>query len=367
MEYRTNRRTGDKISVIGFGTSAIPQTEEKQFIKTLNLAYENGINYYDLATSDASCFPVFGKAFEGVRKNVMYQLHFGADYTKGSYGWTTDAETIKRSVDWQLRQLKTDYIDYAFIHCMDEASDWKKYKDGGTLGYIGRLKEQGVFRHIGMSSHSPSMVQKVLDGMALDMVMFSINPAYDFERGDEYGIGSCAERQKLYRRCEAAGVGISVMKAFSGGQLLSEKTSPFGKALTEYQCIRYALDKPGVLTVLPGVRGESDLRRILGYLSAGEQEKDYSVIASFTPKEADGKCVYCNHCQPCPAGIDIGMANKYYDLARAGDVLAADHYKKLEKNASDCIACGHCNRRCPFHVDQMSRIKEIAAYFRERQ
>ena len=49
MEYRTNRRTGDKISVIGFGTSAIPQTEEKQFIKTLNLAYENGINYYDLA------------------------------------------------------------------------------------------------------------------------------------------------------------------------------------------------------------------------------------------------------------------------------------------------------------------------------
>ncbi|MFQ9424895.1 MAG: 4Fe-4S dicluster domain-containing protein, partial [Christensenellaceae bacterium] len=64
---------------------------------------------------------------------------------------------------------------------------------------------------------------------------------------------------------------------------------------------------------------------------------------------------------------DIGMANKYYDLARAGDVLAADHYKKLEKNASDCIACGHCNRRCPFHVDQMSRIKEIAAYFRERQ
>lgn len=144
MEYRTNRRTGDKISVIGFGTSAIPQTEEKEFIKTLNLAYENGINYYDLATSDASCFPVFGKAFEGVRKNVMYQLHFGADYTKGGYGWTTDAETIKRSVDWQLRQLKTDYIDYAFIHCMDEASDWKKYKDGGTLGYIGRLKEQGV-------------------------------------------------------------------------------------------------------------------------------------------------------------------------------------------------------------------------------
>ena len=59
---------------------------------------------------------------------------------------------------------------------------------------------------------------------------------------------------ELYRRCEMEGVGISVMKAFSGGQLLDAKTSPFGRALTEYQCIQYALDKPGALTVLSGVR-----------------------------------------------------------------------------------------------------------------
>ena len=74
----------------------------------------------------------------------------------------------------------------------------------------------------------------------------------DYET-DSYAIGSVAERMELYRRCETEGVGISVMKAFSGGQLLDAKTSPFGKALTEYQCIQYALDKPGVMTVLPGV------------------------------------------------------------------------------------------------------------------
>ncbi len=75
----------------------------------------------------------------------------------------------------------------------------------------------------------------------------------DYET-DSYAIGSVAERMELYRRCETEGVGISVMKAFSGGQLLDAKTSPFGKALTEYQCIQYALDKPGVMTVLSGVR-----------------------------------------------------------------------------------------------------------------
>lgn len=90
-----------------------------------------------------------------------------------------------------------------------------------------------------------------MDTGLIDMLMFSINPGYDYHHGD-FANGSAEERMRLYRRCEKEGVGISVMKAFSGGQLLNEKTSPFGRALTEYQCIRYALDKPGVLTVLPG-------------------------------------------------------------------------------------------------------------------
>ena len=154
-----------------------------------------------------------------------------------------------------------------------------------------------------------------------------------------------------------------MMKAFSAGQLLDAKTSPFGQALTEYQCIQYALDRPGVVTVLPGVRNRDDLKRILGFLTATEEEKDYSVLGSFTQKELNGICVYCNHCQPCPAGLDVGLINKYYDLAQAGDELANDHYAHLERKASDCIACGYCDSRCPFHVKQTRRMKEIAAYF----
>lgn len=73
--------------------------------------------------------------------------------------------------------------------------------------------------------------------------------------------------------------------------------------------------------------------------------------------------MYCNHCQPCPAGLDVGLINKYYDLTLAGDVLAREHYETLEKTAGDCIQCGHCNSRCPFHVDQVARMEEIAAYF----
>ena len=158
--------------------------------------------------------------------------------------------------------------------------------------------------------------------------------------------------------------GMETLKmAFSSGQLLDERTSPFGKALTKMQCIQYALDKPGVLTVLPGIRGKEDLEKILQFNKATDEEKDYSIISKFTPPEATGKCVYCNHCEPCPMGLDIGLINKYYDLSKAGDILAKNHYKNLEKTAKDCIQCGHCNTRCPFKVDQMSRMKEIANYF----
>lgn len=80
MEYRINRRTGDKISVIGFGASSLHEVSEKEAIETLKEAYKNGINYYDLASSDGKIFKYYGKAFEDVRENIMYQIHFGANF-----------------------------------------------------------------------------------------------------------------------------------------------------------------------------------------------------------------------------------------------------------------------------------------------
>ena len=93
------------------------------------------------------------------------------------------------------------------------------------------------------------------------------------------------------------------------------------------------------MTVLTGVRDTKDLKRILKYTDAAPEERDYSVLGTFTPQEAKGICVYCNHCQPCPAGLDVGLINKYYDLTRAGDELAKNHYANLEKKAGDCVGC----------------------------
>ncbi len=362
MKYRKLPKGAEQISILGLGTSSIGMSGDKEIEATMEMALENGINYFDMASADKFPFEAFGRAISGYRNKVHFQIHFGAEYSTGKYGWTTDRETVERSVDWQLSALRTDYIDFGFLHCIDEEADLDLVMSNGILEHILKLKKEGTIRHIGLSTHTPAIAQKFMDTGLPDMLMFSINPAYDYRHG-EYAFGATDERLSLYRRCEAEGVGISVMKAFSGGILLDAKTSPFKRSLTRYQCIQYALDKPGVITVLPGVRDRDDLKDLLGFLNASPAERDYSVLGTFTPAEAEGMCVYCNHCQPCPAGLDIGLINKYYDLSVAGDELARSHYVTLEKRADNCIQCGHCDRRCPFHVHQQERMSEIAAYF----
>ncbi len=364
MEYRIHPRTKDKISVIGIGTGPIYEAPEREAVETLSYACEHGVNYVDFATAGAETFRYAGLAFASVRRELLYQVHFGANYETGEYGWTTDLDKVKGQIDWQLSQLNTDYIDFGMIHCLDSAGDWEQYQENGVLDYLLEMKKSGVVRHIGLSTHTPELAGRILDSGIVEQMMFSINPAYDYQHG-EYAAGSAGERMDLYRCCEAEGVGISVMKPYSGGQLLDDRTSPFGRALTKIQCLQYALDKPGVLTVLPGVRGLDDMKEALAWLEAAPKERDYSVLGTFTPKDVTGTCVYCNHCAPCPAGLNIGLINKYYDLARIGDDMAADHYAKLEKHASDCLHCGHCDWRCPFGVAQSRRMEEISEYFGE--
>jgi predicted aldo/keto reductase-like oxidoreductase len=193
--------------------------------------------------------------------------------------------------------------------------------------------------------------------------MLSLNAAYDFE--PSHGkLELSQKRMELYRECEKHGIGITVMKPYGGGRLLNAKTSPFNKEMTIHQCIQYALDRPAVLSCLPGVRSRADLQDALDYYSVSRKEREYSFIGNLPHKTLQDTCIYCNHCQPCPSGIDVGSVNKYLDLAKAGDELAKDHYMKLSKNANDCTKCGVCEENCPFHVDVRGRMKEAMNYFK---
>ena len=86
------------------------------------------------------------------------------------------------------------------------------------------------------------------------------------------------------------------------------------------------------MNILPGIRNRADLDRVLAYLSASLEERDYSAISTFAPAEAEGRCVYCAHCHPCPKGLDIALINKYYDWTSPGGYLFIGHSESIGNN-----------------------------------
>lgn len=363
MKYRVMPCGGQELSEIGLGLAKIHLGKAEEMPLILEKAFESGINFFDLCCGTMDAYRRFGEVLGAKRRELYTQMHFGAVYDEGGvYGRIYDLDQVKRSFEGVLDACRTDYTDFGMLHCIDEEDAFDHLEQSGILDYVRDLKDQGVVKHIGVSTHTPAMAQKLMDSGLIDMMMFSINPAYDYTIGKWAG-GSYDERMDLYTAAERRNIGITVMKIFSAGLLLEEETSPIGVALTEHQCMRYALDRPGVVSILPGVTSLEELDVLLDYYNTPEEDTRYTALKKAAPKEAQGRCVYCSHCAPCPKGIDIALVNKYYDLAKAGDPLAADHYMTLKIKAGACVECGKCRRRCPFGVDQPQRMMEIRKYF----
>lgn len=115
-----------------------------------------------------------------------------------------------------------------------------------------------------------------------------------------------------------------------------------------------------------GVHSLGELKECLKYYNASKDEKDYTVIAKSTKYAMSGKCMYCNHYLSCPENIYIATVNKFLDLATIGENVPdtiREHYKSLNKNASDCIQCGACEKNCPFDVDIRKRMRKAIEVF----
>ncbi|MBQ1487502.1 MAG: aldo/keto reductase, partial [Lachnospiraceae bacterium] len=280
-----------------------------------------------------------------------------------------------------LTRLHTDYIDLGMIHYVDTVEDWNSIQNSEYLNYILEMKEKGIIHHIGMSSHDPKTASLAVRSGLIEMLLFSINPAFDMlpsgqdlgellEDGYTYDqelAGINTERANLYMLCEEQNVGITVMKGFAGGRLFDKNRSPFGVELTPTQCIHYALSRPAVASVLCGYDTKDQVDEAVSYETASEEERDYASVLGKAPLHSyKGECTYCGHCKPCVANLDIAMINKYYDLAVIQPEVpesVKSHYMLLENKASECIGCRQCEERCPFSVPIANRMEKAAKLF----
>ncbi len=380
MVYRT-LKNNTKVSEVGLGCEHLQGKSFETIKPIIDYALDHKVNIFDVFMSEPEVRTNIGKILKGRRDKAIIQGHIGSAWKDGQYSRSRDIEECKFFFEDLLNRLQTDYIDIGMIHYVDTEEDYNSVFDTEIIKYALELKERGIIRAVGLSSHNPIVAKKAVKTGFIDVLMFSINPAYDilpedtdimkmfeketFENDDLHGMNR--SREELYKACEALGVSITVMKGLAGGTLLKEETSPFGVALTPSQCINYSLNRPAVVSVLVGCASCDEIEKALEFERASDEEKDYSVILSKTAKfSMKGRCMYCNHCLPCPSKINIAEVNKFLDLATISDRVPEtieEHYISMDTHGSDCIACGNCESNCPFEVEIIEKMKKAKEVF----
>ena len=378
MIYRKLGKTGLEVSEIGFGGEWLEQHDEDESVELMRYASTKGINIIDCWMPDPKSRDIIGKGMKGCRDKWIVQGHIGSTWQNGQYKRSRELDEIAPAFDDILKRMDTDYIDLGMIHYVDAEDDWNNCLNSEYIKYVHRLHDQGVIRHIGISTHNPRIAKKAVETGFVEMILFSINPAFDmrpatedldsmFTGYDESALsGIDPERAQLYQLCDQSNVGITVMKGYCGGRLLKAESSPFKVAFTPKQCIHYVLTRPGVSSILVGFDTKQQVDEAVSYETATEEEKDYaSIIANAPLHSYSGQCTYCGHCKPCPVNIDIAMVNKFYDLATQQKTVpesVREHYRNLGVTASSCICCHGCESRCPFGVkiaDRMAKATEL--------
>lgn len=380
MRYRKLGKTGLMVSEIGFGGEWLERHEENEAVELIRHAHEKGINIIDCWMPDPKSRDIIGKGICECRDRWIVQGHIGSTYQNGQYVKTRDMNHVVPAFEDLLARLRTDYIDLGMIYYVDSQAEWDLCMNTDFIRYVHDLHERGVIRHIGISTHNPRIARMAAESGFIEMILFSVNPAFDmrpptenldhfFGEYDASLSGIDPERAELYELCETKEIGMTVMKGFFGGRLFDAESSPFGTALSPLQCIHYVLTRPGISAIMCGYDTKEQIDEAVSYETAGDDEKDYASVIAHAPLHSyRGQCTYCGHCRPCPMNIDIAMVNKFYDLAVRQPSVPESvraHYLDLKTTASACIGCQTCEARCPFGVSIAERMRQTAELFGE--
>ncbi len=259
MRYRTLGKTGLKVSEIGLGGEWLERHNTEEVKEVIDTCEKEGINILDCWMSEPNVRSNIGAALKGRRDRWIIQGHIGSTWQNGQYVRTRNLALVKPAFEDLLSRMQTDYMDLGMIHFIDEPDEFKSVTGGEFMDYVRALKEEGRIRHIGLSTHNPEVAKMAALQGEIEMILFSVNPAFDMMPAvrdlDQYFADTYDEnlggidplREELYKLCEQQNVGITVMKGYAGGRLFDAKTSPFGVALTPVQCLHYALTRPAVL------------------------------------------------------------------------------------------------------------------------
>jgi predicted aldo/keto reductase-like oxidoreductase len=202
VEYRNLPHDGGKVSTIGIGAGSLHEATPQEIKDIISYGMEHGVNLMDTVMYDSSAAEPIAQALKGQRDKMIMQMHLGAVYPKGTYLRTRVLSKLQKGFTQELKKYGTDYADIGIIHCVDEVRDFEKIMSDGIFDYARKLKQDGTVRYLGFSSHSADICRLLIETGEIDIFMFSLNAAYDFE--PSRGKLALSERMELYQNVKNA-------------------------------------------------------------------------------------------------------------------------------------------------------------------
>jgi predicted aldo/keto reductase-like oxidoreductase len=358
MIYREYGQTGLKISLLGFGGMRFKNVNDHdECVKLMVAAAEGGINYFDTAPGyfETRSETVFGKGLAELRKR-------GLPYYCSTKTFESTESGIRREIEAQLKRLNIDSIDFYHIWCITDLKNWEKRKQDGILQAFRKLKDEGLIKHICISSHLiKNEIKTLLMEGVFEGVLFGYS-AYNFQT-----------RKEAFDAIKEKKLGAVIMNPLGGG-VIPEHPDLFkfirreGES-TAAAALRILWDHNDITTTLVGFDTMDHLDEALaameGYKPRTQAERDE--VISKAHLSFEGICTGCAYCNECPQGIPIPQYMDAYNQ-KLLDKYSKDpigdrlkwHWNLRREPIADCVECGLCEAACTQHIDIINRLKEIA-------
>jgi predicted aldo/keto reductase-like oxidoreductase len=378
MLYRTIEKTGDTLSILGFGAMRLPELDgkidEARATRQIRHAIDKGVNYVDTAWGyhRGASEPFVGRALaDGYREKVRLA-------TKLPHWAVRSRQDMDRFLAQQLERLNTDHIDYYLIHSLD-GPGWQRIRDLGVVDFLDRARQDGRVVNRGFSFHgTKEAFREIVDAYGWEFCQIQYNYLDEHTQAGRDGLEYAASK----------GLGVVVMEPLRGGKLGSGlppdveaiwQEADVKRTPAEW-ALRWVWNHPGVTIVLSGMNDEKHIEENLRI--AGDARPN-----SLTAKEVDLVdraaqtyrrlmrigCTGCQYCMPCPAGVDIqGCFEQYNHIHMFGDKRVTKFFYAARmggamtgkaSNASLCKQCGNCVKACPQGLPIPELLKEVSKEF----
>ena len=333
MKYRILGKTGLKVSTLGFGGIPIQRIDAEGTKALMHKLMESGVNYIDTARGYTVSEEYLGYALEGIRDHFIL----------ATKSMARDKEGMARDIDISLKNLRVDYIDLYQFHNPNAAQLEQILAPGGAMEAMLEAKTAGKIGHIGVTLHSLDVFKQVVELDWVESVMFPYNIV---ETQAEEMIAKCAEKN----------IGFIAMKPLAGGALEDATLA-----------MRFICASPNVSVVIPGMAEEKEL--VQNMAAANDQSplsaEELAKMQQLRLELGNNFCRRCGYCAPCTAGIGIpaALVAEGYFLRYGLQDYARHRYQASGAPASECVDCGACEERCPYHLPVRQMLKRVAQTF----